>query len=163
MKTLDIVYASTPVEVILIHTLALRHLALPGGVLYLCSGYEDMAARLETGESVTFTASAMGISLPKRSSVGREDLQFAIDNVTGSSRRYMMAARQAGGQVHIEYRPYLSTDLSQPAEPPLRMVMTDYSDDRLSANVMGSFRNFMDLEWPYRRFTPDKYPGLKYS
>ena len=163
MNAIEVVYASAPADDIPIHTLALRHASFPGGVLFLCSGFEDIEARLETGELVTFTAAALGISLPQRALVGREDLQFALDNVTGEARQNMLNARAQGGKIWVEYRPYLESDLTQPAKPPLKMVTVSYEDDRRSANVLGSFRNFMDLEWPSLRFTPDKYPGLKYS
>lgn len=161
MKAIEVAYASA--DGIPIHTLTLRHATFPGGVFFLCSGFDDIDAKLETGEAVTFLASGLGINLPQRALVGREDLQFALDNITGEVRQYMLSARRAGGPIGVEYRPYVDNDLSQPARKPMKMVTVNYKDNRRSANVLASFRNFMDLEWPRVRFTPDRYPGLKYS
>lgn len=163
MKSIEVAYASAPADDSIIHTLELEHPAFPGGVFRLCNGFDDQQLTLETGQTVTFTAAGIGINLPERAMMGREDLVFALDNVTGEARRLMLTAKEAGGEIWVRYRPFMETDPSGPAQAPLNMVAVSYSDDRQTASVSGSFRNLMDKTWPSTLFTPDKYPGTKYA
>ncbi|GAA4879761.1 DUF1833 family protein [Ferrimonas pelagia] len=163
MKAIEVAYASAPADEAVIHTLELEHPAFPGGVFRLCNGFNDIALTLETGETVTFTAAGLGINLPERAVVGREDLAFAMDNVTGDVRHNMLAAQEQGGEIPVRYRPYLETDPTGPAQPPLVLTAVGYADDRRSATVTASFRNLMDKRWPFLLFTPAKYPGIKYA
>ncbi|PSW53063.1 DUF1833 family protein [Photobacterium leiognathi] len=163
MKAIEVAYASAKVGDIPIHSLELSNPTFPGGVFRLCSGFDDQALTLESGQTVTFTAAALGINLPQRALMGREDLVFALDNVTGETRRLVRSAINSGEPVKVVYRVYLSSDLTAPAEVPLRMEAVTYSDDRSVASISASFRNLMDRTWPDKLFTPDKFPGTRYA
>lgn len=163
MKAIEVAYASAPADDAFIHTLEIEHPAFPGGVFRLCNGFDDQTLTLETGQTVTFMASGLGINLPERAVLGREDLLFALDNVTGQARRLMLAAKEAGGEIWVRYRPFLETNPNGPAQAPLTMVAVSYRDDRQTASISGSFRNLMDKTWPFVLFTPSKYPGTKYA
>ncbi|OQM39295.1 hypothetical protein BZK42_25385 [Citrobacter braakii] len=79
MTILNRLYASSGEDVIIetlqINTGDQRH--------FLCTGYDDIMARSESGDWVTFVACPMDIALPKRNADGTQDLQFAISNIDG--------------------------------------------------------------------------------
>lgn len=163
MKAIDVAYASAPADNAIIHSLELINPAFPGGVFRLCNGFEDRMMTLETGETVSFTALGLGINLPERGMIGREDLVFSLPNVTGQTRQLMLAAKETGLETGVKYRPYLEGDLSGPGHAPLSMVAVSYSDDLQGASISASFRNLMDKTWPSRIFKPQSYPGTKYT
>ncbi|WP_114078838.1 DUF1833 family protein, partial [Enterobacter hormaechei] len=81
MTILNRLYASSGEEV-RIETLQIN---IGTGVYYLCKGFDDITATTESGEVVTFQAAAIDIALPARNSDGTQDLQFAIDNIDGTT------------------------------------------------------------------------------
>lgn len=164
MKAIEVAYASATVDDIPIHTLELTNPTFPnGGVFRLCSGFDEQRLQLETGQWVIFQPAAIGINLPQRALMGREDLVFALDNITGETRRLVKGAINHGTAVGVTYRVFLSSDLTAPAQTPLEMTAVTYSDDRTVASVSASFRNLMDRTWPERAFMPDRYPGTRYA
>lgn len=159
-KALETAYASATDYII--HTLELKHATFTNGAIRLCQGYEDIVATLETDETVTFTASGFGVSLPQRSVRGRQDLNFQLDNVTGEAIQQIDAANEAGGTIEVIYRPYLGADLSQPGNPPIKMVAAGAQVTPSSVIVTASFHDLVNKAWPRRRYTPSFAPGLKY-
>lgn len=159
-KALETAYASATDYVI--HTLELKHPSFQGGAIRLCQGYDDLEATLETAETVTFVASGFGVSLPQRSIRGRQDLNFQLDNLTGEAIQQIDAANEAGGLIEVIYRPFVGADLSQPGNPPVKMVATFAQVTSSSVVVTASFHDLVNKAWPRRRYTPTFAPGLKY-
>ncbi|WP_445363344.1 DUF1833 family protein [Microbulbifer sp. ANSA003] len=159
---LETVYASAPIDEIIIHTLELRHAAFEGGAIRLCQGFDDIEATLEDGETATFTASGFGVSLPQRSVRGRQDLQFQLDNVTGEALHNIRAALEAGGAIQVVYRQFLESDLSAPAQPATVMTAVSVKANPASVSVIASFHDLVNKAWPNKFYTPDFAPGLKY-
>jgi hypothetical protein len=119
MTILNRLYASSGEEVI-IETLQIN---IGDDVLYLCDGYDDITATTETGEVLTFTASAIAVALPARNSDGTQDLQFAVSNIDGEASTAIMKALDNLDGAAITYRKYTSDDLSLPAEPPYTLTV----------------------------------------
>jgi len=161
-QVLQTVYASAPLNQVIIHTLELAHPAFDNGAIRLCQGFDDVTATLEDASTVTFTASGFGVSLPSRAVKGRQDLQFQLDNVTGEALRQVKAAQEAGGEIGVTYRVYLASDLSAPAQPPTVMTAVSVDATALSIKVVASFHDLVNKAWPRRFYTPDFAPGLKY-
>lgn len=162
MKAIEIAYASAPADDPIIHSLQLINPDFDTGEFCLCSGFDDLDMGLESGKQKQFFAMGLGIQLPERSITGRMDLSFGIGNITGYIRQQMLKAKNGKHETQLIYRPYLASDLSFPANPPLRMTVVGYADDRQTATILASFRNLMDRRWPSVLFTPQKYPGVKY-
>lgn len=158
-QLLEIVYASGGDDVI-IPTLEIKHPAF--APIRTCAGFEDQTVTLETGETITFTASGLDISLPARNSSGQQNLNFAIENVTGIAQRAIDDALSAGGQINVIYRTFLSSDLSTPAEPPLKMVLVGAEFEGPSVQVTASYQDLIGYAWPRDRYSVDFAPGLKY-
>lgn len=166
-KALEVAYASAPANDVILHTLELSaaSFAVQGhapGVIRWVQGYDDIIAGLETGTQANFVAFGFGVSLPKKSSTGQQELQFQLDNVSGEASQAIDAAIENGDLIKVTYRAYLASDLSAPAQAPIVMTATSAKINALSVVVVASFFNLVNKAWPPRRYTPTFAPGLKY-
>ncbi|HCB9287410.1 TPA: DUF1833 family protein, partial [Klebsiella variicola] len=114
MTAINRLYASSGSEVI-IGTLQID---IGGQTHYLCEGYEDITAVTEGGETVTFIACAIVLSLPARNEDGTQDLKFMLCNIDGVVSTAIRKVIDAISTASITFRKYISTDLTAPAEPP---------------------------------------------
>jgi hypothetical protein len=166
-NVLQTLYASAPVNDLIIHTLELKNPAfnVPGhvvGSVRLVQGFDDITATLEDGATVLFKKSGFGVSLPQKSIKGRQDLNFSIDNVTGEVLQAIDAAIDSGVKITVIYRAYAGSDLSAPGQPPIVMTATAIKADFSAVSISASFHDLVNKAWPFRRYTPDFAPGLKY-
>jgi hypothetical protein len=161
-QVLQTVYASAPINEVLIHTLELRHIAFSGGSIRLCQGFDDIHVTLEDSSNAIFTASGFAVSLPQKTAGGQQELQFQLDNVSGEAAQQVDAAMEQGGAIAVIYRPYLASDLAAPAQAPIVMTATSVTITTRSVVVIASFNDLVNKAWPRRRYTPDFAPGLKY-
>lgn len=160
-QLLEIVYASAPSDEVIIPTLEIKHQAFDAPIR-TCAGFENQTVTLETGETVTFQASGLDVSLPARNASGQQNLNFAIENVTGIAQNAIDAAMAEGGDIQVIYRTYLSSDLSTPAEPPLKMVLVGAEFEGSSVQVTASYQDIINTAWPRERYTVQFAPGLRY-
>lgn len=166
-QLLQTLYASAPVDDLIIHTLELVDPAFavdgfPAGVIRLVQGFDDYSLGLETDETVAFTAAPFGVSLPAKSVKGRQDLSFRIDNVTGEVLRAIEASQEAGNKTSVIYRVYAGSDLTYPANPPVAMTAVSAQIDLNTVTITATFHDLVNKAWPFRRYTADFAPGLKY-
>lgn len=162
-SVLQTVYASAPSYQVIHHTLILRAPSFPNGAFFWVQGFDNETLGLENGGgNIEFTAMGFDVSLPKRSIRGNQDIQFQLDNVTGEALQYLNKALDAGDKIAVEYRPYLDSDKSAPAEAPVIMSATSLSADYNSVQIVADFHDFLNKAWPVLRYTADFAPGLKY-
>lgn len=114
MNPLDILRSSggTDVE---IPTIELSSSAWADSI-FVCAGYFDQTFTLEDSRVITFQATGMDATLPKKDNQGSQVLGVAIDSVRGEAQRRLDAAKAAGAKVTMTYRLYLDSDHSAPAE-----------------------------------------------
>lgn len=160
MTILETVYASAPADQVLIPTLEIAHDAIE--TIRICAGFEDVEATLEDDSTVTFEAAGIQIALPKRDTSGQQSLTFAIDGVTGIAQDRIDAALEAGGQVTITYRTFLSSDLTAPADTPLVMTLVQGRIERGVVQLQASYHDLLNYAWPRDRYTADFSPGIRY-
>lgn len=160
MTILERVFASSGNEVV-IPTLEITSTAWAGPIL-LCNGYENQTCITEDARTLTFIAAGIQIALPKRDTAGTQVLSFAIDNVTGEAQALVDGALVAGARILMTFRHYLSTDLTAPAEPPLRLVVRDGTMEGTVLTVNAAFFDLINTAWPRRFYTADFSPGLRY-
>ena len=158
MTILNRLYASSGSEVIL------RTLEVNDGVTrhLLVGGWEDITARLETGENATFTACGLDVALPTRNADGTQDLTFTVCNITGEISAYVRELLASGRQCEIVARTYVSTDLLAPAEPPQRYKLKGGSWTSTEASLTAGYFNLLETAWPRNFYTPDIFPGTRY-
>lgn len=158
MTILNRLYASSGSEVI-IDTL---QIGIGDKTLYLCDGYDDIAAKTELGNDVTFTASAISVSLPARNSDGTQDLQFAAGNINGEASTAVREALDNLQGASITYRRYTDNDFSAPAERPFTLKLKGGNWTAVQANFTAGYMNILDTAWPRYRYTLPLFPGLRY-
>lgn len=156
--TLKRLYASSGEEVI-IKTLQIN---IGDDVLYLCDGYDNITATTETGEEVTFIASAIDVALPARNSDGTQDLQFAISNIKGEASTSVRSALENLRGATVTYRQYTSDDLAAPAERPYTLTVKNGYWTATQAQIIAGYMNVLDTGWPRYSYTLPFYPGLRY-
>jgi hypothetical protein len=160
MTILERVFASAGNEVI-IPTLEITCSAWTSPLL-LCNGFEDKTCITEDARTLTFIASGIQVALPKRDISGTQMLTFAIDNVTGQAQQLIDSALESGAMVYLTFRHYLSSDLTAPAEPPLKFIVRDGSMDGSVLSVNAAFFDLINTAWPRVYYTADFAPGLRY-
>ena len=124
-------YASAPSDVILLHTLELRHPAfvdeignqtairvVRDNVNHTCT-LEDTAP-LNPGQAVEFTAMAFDLTLPPVEAIPVPEITLSIDNVSTEIIKYLDRAVETQDMIEMTYRPYLTSDLSCPQMDPPR-------------------------------------------
>jgi len=161
-QLLQTIHASAPSSDLKLHTLELSNAEFPNGRFLLAQAYQDYTCGLETGETVTFKKSGFGLVEPKRSITGNLSLQFQLDNISGEELFYLKKVINAGTKVPVIYRPYLISNLTAPAEAPVKLTATSFVGDYYSLNVVADLHDFINKAWPNKRYTTQDYPGLKY-
>jgi hypothetical protein len=160
MTVLEQVFASGGDDMV-IPTLEITSSAWAAPIL-LCSGFEDHRCITEDGRALVFLAAGIEVALPRRDTAGTQVLTFAIDNVSGASQRLIDDALEAGARVNLTFRHYLASDLSAPAENPLRFVVREGSMEGSVLKVNAAFFDMINTAWPRRYYSLDFAPGLRY-
>jgi hypothetical protein len=160
MSILDIVRASGGDDVY-IPTLELRCPAWAASV-FICAGFFDEVFTLEDGRTVTFTATGLDVTLPKKSNDAGQQLTVAIDNVLGDAQLLIDQAKDAQEVITLVYRAYLDSDHSAPAERPLQMSVLSASIEGPTIQFTAGYFDLINTAWPRRRYTANFAPGIKY-
>lgn len=166
-------YSSAPADVVVIHTLDFIHPSFTSDAGHPTGGrivksQDSLYARIEPdaeidgGAWVLFAAVDFDFVLPTESdSSSVPEIQIKVDNVSKYLIPYLDAASESLEPVTVIYRPYLSTDYSQPhIMPPLKMTITSFSADVFSVTAKASFSNLANRRFPYMRYTAKMFPGL---
>lgn len=120
----------------------------------------DISVRKEQLDE--FAASGLDVSLPKRDASGQQNLNFAIENVTGQAQQFIDDALEAGQQIDAIYREYLASDPAEPAAPPLEMVVVGAKMQGSTLHVTASYQDIIGQAWPRVRYSAEFAPGLRY-
>ena len=125
--------------------------------IFLCDGFVDMmlGGRLAR-------ATGMAISLPKKDATGAQQLRFALENVRGEVSTLVRQSITDQETVRLIYRPFVSSDLINPADNPLHMIVKSVTIKGTTVDVTAGFFNLIDTQYPRRVYSSDFAPGLKY-
>lgn len=159
MQSIEIAYASATNNPF-VYCIEFAAPSIPGGAYRLVLGRKDITVGLETGESADFEKSAYKLSLPSRTSTGRQDINFNIDNVSGEVMLNLDAALEAGETIKTTLRKYNAYDLSSPAETPIVMTVFATEIDSHQVKVSATFADLVNKTFPFERYTPDIAKGL---
>lgn len=157
---LDIVYASGGDDVIL-STIEMTCPAWPDALL-ICNGFEDQTCVTEDNRTLTFIASGMDVSLPKRDNTANQTLGFAVDNVRGLAQQRIDMAKEAEARISMTYRTYLASDKSAPAERPYFMTVLSGSMEGPTVQISAGFFDMIGAAWPRDIYNLIFSPGIKY-
>ena len=165
-------YASAPSDVVIIHTLELRHPAFIDDegnptAIRVTRDYVNHICRLEDtaplnpSEYVEFLALAFDLELPPIGNSPTPEISVIIDNVSTQIIAYLDKAVETQDMIELTYRPYLSNDLSYPQmDPPITLVITDINVDCYKITATARMMDIGNKAFPAENYTVKKYPGL---
>jgi hypothetical protein len=160
MSIIETVYASAPSSQVLLATL---EILVPGfDPIRVVAAYEDLTATLETGVTVTFLAGPFEYKEPSKDTRGNQTLQFSIANVTGEAQKAVEAALDADAEVPVNYRVFLSSDLTAPAKAPFKMILRGGTFEGMMVSIEAGYFDLLNTSWPRLRYTTANAPGLRY-
>lgn len=165
-------YASAPSDVILLHTLELRHPSfvdsegnptairvVRDNVNHTCTLEET--APLNAGEAVEFVAMAFDLCLPPVEAIPVPEITLTLDNVSTEIIKYLDQAVETQDMIEMTYRPYLSDDLTCPQmNPPITLVITNIKADITKITAIARMMDIGNKSFPAENYTVKKYPGL---
>lgn len=165
-------YASADSEIIILHTLELRHPAfvdenwLPtairvvrDNVNHICRLEES--ASLNAGQDVEFVAMAFDLELPPVEAIPVPEIMLTLDNVSTELIEYLDKAIETQDMIEMTYRPYLSNDLSCPQmNPPITLVITEITVVVSKISATARMMDIGNKSFPAENYTVKKYPGL---
>lgn len=139
-------------------------LAITDGVEthYLTNGWDDITARLETGEVVTFIACGMALALPAKNADGTQDLKFALSNITGEISAYIQEVLKDKRQAELVYRVYIEDDLEAPAEAPYRFEVKDGQWTATQVDIVAGYFNLLETGFPRKTYNLIDFPMLRH-
>lgn len=165
-------YASAPSDVILLHTLELRHPSfvdengeptairvVRDNINHICT-LED-SAPLDAGNAVEFIAMGFDLELPPVEEIPVPEITLTLDNVSTEIIQYLDRAVETQDMIEMTYRPYLSNDLSCPQmNPPITLVITEITADISKISATARMMDIGNKSFPGENYTVKKYPGL---
>jgi len=160
MSIIETVYASAPSDKVILATMEI--LVPDYDPIRVVAAYEDLTATLETGETVTFQAGPFEYREPSKDTRGQQTLTFSIANVMGKAQEAVELALEADKEVPVNYRVFLSNDLTAPAKTPIKMTLRGGTFEGIMAQIEAGYYDLLNTLWPRLRYTADIAPGLRY-
>ncbi len=159
-------YASAPSDLIIYHTLELRHPAFTAPIRVV-RDYADLTATLEAtapanpGASVTFIAFNFDFTKPEIGTTGVPQINIEIDNVDRAIVANIEAALTTMDLVQATYREYLSSDLAGPQnDPPIHMTILSITADVFRVKAVAGFPDLLNRRFPTLEYDSETFPGL---
>lgn len=166
-------YASAPDDVVIHHTLELRHPffkddAGNGTAVRVVKDNQNLTATLEAdapvngGQTVEFIALNFDFVLPGEDDKGAvPEIVVTIDNVGRTLVQHLDAAIESETPIEITYRPYLSTDLTAPhMNPPLTMTLRSIDVSPFKVTARATFADLANKKFPSAVYEARSFPGL---
>lgn len=171
-EALQEAYASAPSEVVILHTLELRH------PTFLDDDGDPMAIRvvrdnknlnaaleatapLNSGEIVDFIAMGFDLELPPVNTAPVPEITVTLDNVTRELTKHLDSAVESQDMIEITYRPYLSNDISGPQiDPPLTLVLTEVNADVMRVTGKARMLDIGNKAFPSETYNTSRFAGL---
>lgn len=153
--------ATAPLERVVIYTYELEH---PSFTEHICivNAFENVRAKLETGEDVEFIACPVQVKPPAESDAAETPtLDVVIDGVSAIVAGQLDIAAQSHELIKITERIYVSDDLTAPAYlPPMKLTLQNVSVTATRVTASASFTDPINRGFPRADYLPRQYPGL---
>lgn len=143
---------------VIIATIELTCAAWPGPVA-ICEGYENHTVTTEDGRDLQMLATGLQVALPKRDASGSQSLVFAVSNLQHEVTEQVRLALLDEDDITLTFRAYLLSDLSQPAEPPIRLTVHQVRTNNGRADITAALFDVIDTKWPRNVFNSVNAPG----
>ena len=155
-------FACCPNNVAVLDTLEISHPSVNGGEpIYLVRNTKELVLTLEDSTSHTFEAASFGLTLPKKTDEGVQDLEMKFCNIDRRISDFMDNASHFKTKVVCKYRPYLSNNLSQPQMvPPLMLTLSDIVATVFEVSARASFVDLVNKKFPSEIYSRLTFPSL---
>ena len=153
-------FAVAPANQVILNTLQFRQTGVQNPV-YLVQARRPLTAKDENGVDQYFEPSGFQFSLPPSNEEGFQSLNIAIDNVGRRAINFIETAKSEQVPVELIYRPYLSTDLTQPQMvPPLILYLKDIKITAMQITGRATFMDIVNKKFPSETYTRARFPSL---
>ena len=141
-------------------TLIIRH-ASWAAPFYLVAAPSALTMRLEDNEAHIFVPYSFRIQLPGSGVNGKQELQIQIDNTGGDVWEALEVAQQMPAMpITVEWRVFLSDDLTKPQAPPYILTASRVSATTQAVQITAARADLINRRWPNVVYRPDRWPGL---
>ena len=153
-------FAVAPSNQVILDTLEIRQDGVQGPI-YLVKSRQELVAQDENGDTKIFEPAGFQFTLPPSTEEGFQSLNVAIDNVGQRVTAFIKAAMSEKVAVKMIYRPYLSTDLTQPQmDPPLVLYLKDVQVTETQVTGRATFMDIVNKKYPGILYTRERFPAL---
>jgi len=159
-------YAAAPSDVIIYHTLEIRHPSFTTPIRVV-RDVADLTATLEAsapedaGQPVTFIAYAFDFKKPEVSANGVPQLVIEIDNVSREILQQIEQAIVTNDLITVIYREFISADLSGPQnDPPMELTISNITADVFRIRATAGFGDYTNRKFPSETYTAERFPAL---
>lgn len=153
-------YAVAPANVVTYHTLQIRQVGVQSSI-FMVQSRRPITAADENGDYHLFEPVGFQFSLPASNDEGFRSLNVAIDNVGRRIKDFVATAQTQVVVVEVLYRPYLSTDLSQPQmTAPFLMFLKDVQITDFQVTGRATFMDLVNKKFPLDLYTRGRFPAL---
>jgi Domain of unknown function (DUF1833) len=154
-------YALAPATVEHVHTLQIEHVGVSEPI-FIVQGHRNRVCTVPGLGATTFLAAPFRFTLPATDDGGLQELNLTFDNVDPLIAEFCRSAQTYPAPVEIQYRPYLSTDLTTPQmDPALLLYLTNVVITLTEISGRAVPRDFLNREFPNFRYTTTNFPGLR--
>jgi hypothetical protein len=153
-------FALAPANVVTYHTLQIRQIGVQASI-FLVQSRRSIIAADENGDYHTFEPVGFQFSLPASNAEGFTSLNIVIDNIGRRVTQFIESATSAVQVVEVLYRPYLSTDLSQPQmSAPILLFLKDVEVNDLQVTGRATFMDLVNKKFPLELYNRETFPAL---
>ena len=153
-------YAVCPTNEPVIETLEFSHVSISTPI-YICGNTEDIVARLETGELITFSKAAIKFTHPAKTDEGIQDLQLDVCNADRRITDFFGQANNFTTRVEVKYRAYKASSLTaERSSPPLLLTLSEASAQGGQVSAKASFADLVNKPFPAGKYIRSMFPNL---
>lgn len=151
--------ACAPTDVIDLLTIEIQHASLPTPLRFV-DDHQDLNAKIETGELVTFTRFAFEAVEPEINVAGQPELSLTIDGASAEISHMFDELAGDTNAMSVVLRAYRSDDLERPGRRLLPGEIRHVSINTTRVTLRIGFGDISNMPFPKETFTPKRFPGL---
>ncbi|MGJ8524036.1 hypothetical protein R84981_002753 [Carnimonas sp. R-84981] len=130
--------------------------------LFLCAGFDEVTAK-DGDQSFTFQPSPLKVAIPETSNTGNQTMTFGLQNVTTEAMQFADAAVEAGDEIEVIYREWLSNNLDAVASRPIRMIAQQFEVEGAQATIKCGHFDIINTNVWRKYYRGKQYPGARYQ